>query len=363
MKRKKNGKWKGFLLGMLIYALAVGLCTTVLFKVLWERADEYEKSLPEHRMEAYAASLDNAHIRAVSRDFVASLDAGLRSEEDSYALIAQCFSDGIDWRKDASSSTRDREIYTVLGGSRKLGTVTLERTADGRGADSWTVAEEDYDFSFLLRSDGFILPANWSATCNGLAVGEAYITETGKPYPFLSDLYAMDLHLPTLSVYEIGNYIGDAELHFYDAAGTERSLAPFTDGRDLMPRADEEQSGEIVSFVGRFVPLYVACLANTNQSAVTNYSAIRNLLVPGGEMDNRLRGAIGGQYYAQSRSADITALTVHDIFASSGGYYIADISYTVETYGHHGSVTSDTDMYLILLSDEDGLRVRTAVLH
>ena len=130
-----------------------------------------------------------------------------------------------------------------------------------------------------------------------------------------------------------------------------------------MPRASEEMGSELSAFIEQFVPLYVACLSNVNQSAVSNYSAIRPYLVPDGEMDTRLRGAIYGQFYAQSRKTEITDLVIHDLFGTDGGYYISDISYTVDTVGHHGTATSDTDMYLILCTDDNGIRVRTAVLH
>ena len=96
MKRKKS-KWLGFFLGMVIYALIVLIAASFALKLLWDYADNYERSLPNRRMAAYVSTLDETHVKKISLDFVSSLDRSIQSESDAYAVIWRCFVGGVQY--------------------------------------------------------------------------------------------------------------------------------------------------------------------------------------------------------------------------------------------------------------------------
>ena len=91
MKQKPKGKWLQFSIFMLFYAIFALALASVGLKILWDYCDNYERSLPSHKMNEYIASLDETKIKRIAVDFVATLDHNIQSEEDSYSEIIKCF--------------------------------------------------------------------------------------------------------------------------------------------------------------------------------------------------------------------------------------------------------------------------------
>ena len=236
MKSRKESKWLGFLLGMVIYALVVVLIASVGLKFLWDYADEYEKALPAHRMTAYLTTLNETHVKKISVNFVASLDHNIQSDDDAYAEIWKCFVAGVNYRRLTSDSEANTITYEIFNKEHTLGTVTLTRNPDRTGERSWSVTAEDYDFSFLLRSETFVVPEHWVVKCGDKRLGVQYIVNPRVEYSFLSDFYGKSFPMPFLAEYEIRNYIGDPKIRYFDADGDEHARFTFTDGKDQMLR-------------------------------------------------------------------------------------------------------------------------------
>ena len=94
-----------------------------------------------------------------------------------------------------------------------------------------------------------------------------------------------------------------------------------------------------------------------------NYLQIQPYVVPDSELDQRLKAAIGGQVFAQSRGTSISDVRIHEVFNLENEYYIVDMSYSVLTYTDNGSTTTDTDLYLVLYRDEEVLKAQMVVLY
>ncbi len=350
--KKKNSKLR-FALGMVIYALVILLIASVAMKFEWDALDLYEKSLPEHKMSAYVASLDETHVKKISINFVATLDHNVQSDEDAYSEIWKCFVAGVQFRQTAADSETGTVTYSILNKDHKLGEVVMRKNGDGLGEKTWSVISEEYDFSFLINSEKFIVPEHWVVMCGDRRLGVQYIVNPRVEYSFLSGFYGNSFPMPYLAEYEIGNYIGDPKIRFFDADGVEKARFVFTDGREQMLRSTGKIYEEIESFTETFIPLYVNCLSNVSRSAGTNYQRIRPLLVLGGELDRRLVAAMGGQAFAQSRGTELSDIRIHEVFNLENEYYIVDLSYSVDTYSNSGVSTSDTNMYLALYREEE----------
>ena len=363
MKEKKKSKWVRFLLGMVIYALIVLIAASVGLKKLWDFTEEYEKELPAHKMNDYVASLNESRVRKISLDFVATLDRNIQSEEDAYAEIWKCFIAGVRYQQIGSDSDGQRVTYSISSKDHELGTVTLVKNGEGLGEKTWSVAEEVYDFSFMKNTERFIVPDHWVVFCGERRLGVQYIIDPRVEYSFLAEFYGNSFPMPHLAEYEISNYIGDPKIRYFDADGVERARFVFTDGRDQMLRSSGSMLHEITAFSESFVPLYVNCLTNVSRNAALNYSRIKPYIVPDSEIDQRLKAAIGGQVFAQSRGTEISDVRIHEVFNLENEYYIVDLSYSVLTYTDKGSTTTDTDMYLVLYRDEEVFKAQMVVLY
>ena len=363
MRQRSKGKWLRFSLFMVFYAILVLALASVGLKLLWDFCDNYEKSLPTHKMEEYIASLNETKIKKIAIDFVATLDHNIQSEEDSYSEIVKCFYEGIHYKRVSGESSADRIRYAVFKDDQKLGEVTLVRDPEEKGEKTWNVGEEAYDFSFLIHSQRFIVPEHWVVMCGPRRLGVQYIIDPMIEYPFLKDFYGKSFPMPHLAEYEIGNYIGDPKISFFDADGVEQPPVVFTDGRDQLQRSTGATYKRIESFTNDFVPLYINCLANTSRAASMNYSQIQPYIVPGSEIDMRLKGAIAGQVFAQSKMTVINQVCIHDIFYLGMTYYIVDLTFDVDTYSEKGLSESETNMYLAVEVDEDVVKAVMGVLY
>ena len=363
MTGKKKSKWLRFFLGMVIYALAVLIAASFGLKYLWDYAENYESSLPAKRIAAYVSTLNETHVKKIALDFVASLDRNIQNENDSYAEIWKCFVGGVQYELISTDSEKGSVTYEIRNSQHTLGKVTLVKNELAEGEESWTLASEDYDFSFLLNSERFIVPEHWVVYCGARRLGVQYIINPRVEYSFLAQFYGKSFPMPHLAEYEISNYIGDPKIRFYDADGNEHPRFTFTDGKDQMLRSSGAMLNEITVFTEKFIPYYVNCLSNVSHNAAMNYKAIQPFVVPDSELDQRLKAAIGGQVFAQSRGIQTSDVRIHEVFNLENEYYIADLSYSVVTYTDKGSTSVDTDMYLVLYRDEEEFKAQMVELY
>ena len=238
-KRRKKNTGGRFALGMAVYALAFILFLAIGLRIFWVYIDNFEKSQPSHAIDRYIQSFDSEHIRTLSADFVSSLDSTLQSQEDAYQEIEALFKD-LRYSKQSAESTGEHLVYAILAGDRYLGSMTLDATGE-TGDDSWRVTSESFDFSDLISEQSFVVPAEWTVSCNGNILGDAYITEKGIHYPAMEDAYNYGFALPTLVRYELGNYIGSPEIRVVDADGNAAEIQNDPTAYTLTDRCTSEQ--------------------------------------------------------------------------------------------------------------------------
>lgn len=344
-KRRKNSSGR-FALGMLIYALAFIVFLAIGLRIFWGIIDNYEKSQPSHAIDRYIQSFDSEHIRALSSDFVSTLDHRLQSEEDSYALIEGLFKGELRYSKKSAESTDDRLVFAILSSDRMLGTMALNRIGSGGDTD-WDVSDEVFDFTDLLNSREILAPAEWTILCNGSALDGEYITETGIRYPSMDEAYDYGFSLPTLVRYEIGNYIGEAAVSAVDADGNEMQLQDDPSAYTLSDRCTEDQRTRMEDFTRRFLPLYIAFMSNTNHNAYDNYARVHPYLLPGSDLESRFYNAIGGQVYSHSKGDYLHDVVVHGVFDLGGGRFLIDVDYQVDTTGNAGTVANEAGMLIV----------------
>ncbi len=352
-KRRKSAR--RFALGMIIYALTFIVFLAIGLRIFWVFIDSYEKAQPNHAIDRYVESFDSEHIRALSADFVSTLDHRLQSEEESYALIEDLFRGELRYSKNSLESTDDRLVFRILSDDRMLGTMALNKS--GEGADTvWTVSDEKFEFTDLINSAEILAPAEWQVSCNGNVLGEEFITETGIRYPSMEEAYDYGFSLPTLVRYEIGNFIGEAAIGAVDEDGNEAQLQDDPAAYTLSDRCTADERTRMEDFTRRFLPLYIAFMSNTNHNAYDNYSRVHPYLLPGSDLESRFYNAIGGQVYSHSKGDYLHDVVVHGVFEITGGRFLIDVDYQVDTTGNAGTIANEAGM-LIVAEDrgQDGI--------
>ena len=352
-KRKKNHSLR-FALAMVVYALVFVVALAAFLRWEWGILDRLDREMtePSHAIERYISSFDSAHIRALSSDFVSSLDSRLKSEEDSYAEIEKLFAGQLRYAKIGRESTEERQVYAILSGDRTLGTMALESGEKRNGITQWNVTDESFDFSDLLNSCEILVPAEWKIASGGSMLDSSYIAETGIRYPSMDQAYDYGFTLPTLVRYEIGNYIGTLDLAVYDEEGNPTEAQDDPSGYTLSDRCTADERARFEDFTKRFLPLYIAFMSNTNHNAYDNYIRVRPYLLPGSDLESRFYNAIAGQAWSHSQGDYLHDVVVHGVFKLENGSFLIDVDYKVDTTG--SGITTENDAGMLIVAEDHG---------
>ena len=356
--RKKRGSGGRFFLGMIVYALIFAVAVMAGLRLFWDYISEYEASRPIHAIEAYMDSFDAEHIRAISSDFIASLDDGVQNASEAEREVTAVMQQPLGYARKGSESSEKTTVYMIRTEDRTIGRVVLTREDNPRfGFAPWTVAEESYDFSWLLDSDEITVPEDWTVAVNGMVLDESYIVARDIPFEEIADLYEMgDYSFPHKVTYRIDNFVGRAPFEVYDAAGTPVDAVNGWDESAYLENCSEDEKAAMMAFTDEFLDYYIQCLSNFNRRAYSNYQMVRKYLVEDSPLDIRLREAIAGQEYAHSRGDEIMSITYNRFFRLSDGSYLVDITYDLDTIGFEGHVESTNFARVLLVPTAAGLK-------
>lgn len=357
--RKKKGRSFGrFLLGMIVYALIFSIAVLAGLRLFWGYIAEYEASRPIHAVEAYIQSFDEAHIRAVSADFIASLDAGVQNANEAEREVGKLMQGTLSYARKGAESSEKRTVYVISSDGRELGRVVLSREDNPRfGFAPWSVEEESYDFSWLVGSDRITVPEDWTVSVNGMVLDASYIVERKIPFASIADLYDFDENaFPYKCTYEIDNYVGSAPFEVKDASGHIVDMVNGWDEEAYLENCTDGEKDAITQFVDEFLDYYIRALSNYNRNAYGNYARVKEYLVPGCDLDERLLGAIAGQQYAHSLGDEIMSISYNRYYKLDAERYLVDFTYVLDTIGYDGHVESTNYARLVLVQTENGLK-------
>ncbi|MCL2125224.1 MAG: hypothetical protein FWH33_04455 [Oscillospiraceae bacterium] len=176
VKRRRFGFYK--ILIVIVVVLLAGICAGAVY--FWRYIDAYEKSLPEHVIEALRDNID--------------LDFWEKSVEDAIAPLLTEFEQGDDYspdrfigkirdvqytiRQKSDESTDEMLVYIVRAGAQDIGIVRLVPSESaGYGFTMWKVGEIELIDSFveaLPRSVSITASQNAAVEINGVAVSREY---------------------------------------------------------------------------------------------------------------------------------------------------------------------------------------------
>ncbi|MCR5664866.1 MAG: hypothetical protein K6G17_08370 [Oscillospiraceae bacterium] len=352
-RRNKTGS-RRFAGAMLIYALVVLVLLLAGTRAIWNDLTEYEATRVERAIEAYVASFDEEHIRAVCADFAAQPDSVLQNGDQITAEVEKIMSQGVSCS--FLNGDDKRRTYAVRAGGLDLGRAVMVKGKGSRsgGNAPWRLESESFDFSFLLHFDEVTVADGWQLYCNGRLLDGNFVVGEPQDYEELRELVGDErFTLPKKITYRVGSIVGEAPFSAVNARGEAVEFTRSWTEAEFLRNCSDEQEQEIAEFLDSFLQVYINCLSNVSRDARGNYRKLQPYVIAGGDLDRRVYEAIEGQYWAQSRGDTVTGRTDNLFVDLGGGYYLADISYTLDTLAHEGHVETHNNAK-VLLSDAEG---------
>ena len=339
---------------MLIYALVFLALLPAFLRPLWRFLAEYEESGPEKAMQRYLDSMDEAHIRALSGDFLAGLDLRFQNGEQAFEAVKKVMSGELRYTKKSADVDLMHETYAIRSGDRLLGTVGIGKEEDPAfGFSPWRVEREDYDFSWLLGSDEITVPDSWTVLCGGTALDESFRVGE-QPFETLSWFYDDGrFDLPVLVTYRVDGVLGEAPFTLIDREGREQPRGAGLSEFEMLANCSEEQQERIRTLLDGFLQRYITCLSNSTRNVWGNYEALKPYILAGSDIDKRVKDNMEGQQWAHSGGDTVTARDDLLLMDLGGGYYLAELDYTLDTVGNKGHVES-VNRVIVLMSETDG---------
>lgn len=355
------GKKKhAFAKGMVIYALVFLALTAAGLAMFWDFIDSYEQSRPKNTMDQYISRLTVEDMVAYSGDWLQQIDSNLQSDQDYTQVMGDSLTGKLTYARKSSVCTETSQTYVLRSGSRVIGQVVIEAAEpDAYGFTLWSVADQSFDFSHLIcQSQSVTVPSVYAVRANGTVLEEDYITETGIRYDALEEFYDDYEALPTMVTYTAGGVAGDLTLEILDAEGNVVENWADSDPNTVLNNCTQEETEELTQFMKNFLVSYVRFTSGANQSSKLNYvKLMRQFLIEGSELSNRLATALDGLAYAQSYNDILDEVIVNRVSHIDDSHYFCDVTYLVSTHGKAGKVQTTNNMKVMLVITENGLRV------
>ena len=397
-KRRKKSKVGIILYWIFLVAFTVALAfaASSVIKDVNRYLLLYENSQPDSTINSFMIDLKDNIFRSQVSELAASKPHPFQTNEECEQIILNELGDNLTYQRSGSASSSGTRygLYSAVNpetGYYQIGSVTLRQ--DTSQADNidigilgkmfnreslcpWFVSESEYDISAFgsMTSLEVVCPESYSVAVNGNTVGNEYIAETGIHYPEFEKYYAEHPNLPTKVRYSVNGLIfGSVEPVIYDNNGNVYEIPAskyeechYWDGNVLnitiddmvrLPISDEELT-ELRSFADGFISPYLNYFGTKNVN--TNAGALRNLIIPGCDIDNRMTEFLDGAMWIHYYSLQLNSYSFDDAFSLGDGFYAIDVSYDATAFGEYKNVQEASTLRIVVCRTDMGLRAISA---
>ncbi|MCD7859244.1 MAG: hypothetical protein LUH51_03610 [Firmicutes bacterium] len=368
-KKRKRRTWS-FLAGMLVYALVFAAAAGFGLRRLWVSLADYEAAeqaaLEEERaaaeaaadpqlaIDAYMESLTAAHICDESQALIDLIDHDLQPEDDCRQVILDALADGFTYAG-SSLSTDTQQVFDLYSGGEQIGSFSIHAGApDEFGYCAWSFYAEGFDLSFLLHEAVTVsVPESYAVAFDGRVLAPEDWALSRTEFASLSEFYD-SYDLPYILTYQVGPYLGGELV----AVLNEQGQAVEADVDAYLDNCDAETQEALYAAAEDFVKAYVAYTTNTGGSPSANLAALRRYMVSGGDLEDRMEGALDGLSWVPNRYASVRTLAVSQYTALGDGRYMVDVSYSVQG----SSLDEDCRVKLMLVQSGESYLAETMVM-
>lgn len=354
MRRRESGSrfGKGLLIYILVFVLLAAIALSVLF--LYLRA--YENSRSATVVRRYLDDCVNGELSYAWGSGLAELDRRFQSEEEILSWVRQKLQSAS--IRELRSENPDEKLYGIFDESGAcLEKLTLRQTGKRSwGFTGWEVTQEECTIEAYAESVDLLLPADYTVELNGARVDSSFIVQSGIPYSILTPFDSYTGNLPTLVRYRVGPYLPGQQLRVLDPMGRE---VP-EESRNEQYYLDNAAAADRVrlhDFARQFLNQYLLYAGDLYGAWYNYWYELYAMIVPGGELEERLIDVRGSFGYNNIYSIDIVSDELVLCSDLGSNRYLVDITYRTETVGLEGPVQEDNRARLLLVEQEGQLLV------
>lgn len=361
MANQKKRRWRWvFPCFLLLYALIFSGVAYFGLKDFWNYIDAYEQSRSYHAVDAYMEKLTPDYVCEKSEELISQIDHHVQSEASCRQVIKDALSEGFTYFKKSSESTDEKIVYVLRSGKKVIGRFEIGQRGDAvHGFTPWEVISDSFDMSFLLAdSISVTVPHNSFVYVNGNLLTQDYITEDNIPYTDIQEFYK-DYSLPYMVTYEAGPFLTEATLSIKDTAGQELVLDENTDMNQFVDNCTGEEVQDLQTVVEGFVGSYVDFTSAKNNDSYGNFLKLSQYMVPNGALSSRMYNALDGLFWVSDRGAKVAGIDIHHFVNLGQDRYMCDVTYRVDTRTFSGEVQTTSNVKIIFLKTEDGLKAES----
>lgn len=358
---KKQHRFSFFYLFLTIWIGVFLLATALGLRWFWGYMASYENSRPHIATNAYMEKLTVSHIcdQALPA-LLPQIDSSIQSEQQAREALESALQKELSCTKRTKQDRDDALVYVLRCGPQVIGSVTLATgEADDYGFAPWYVQEERFDLSYLLQAgDEVTVPSDATVTVGGNVLGNSHVLEANIQYDALSDFYA-SYTLPTRTHYQWGTHLGEVSVTVTDAAGN--TIDPDTAPDDFLNNCTASEKEALDAISRDFVTAYIHFTSQTGGKTSQNLAQARKFVVPGGNLEKRLKATVSGLYWVTDRHVSIESITVSRYTNIGDGRYMCIVTYVVNTQDHTGAVRLENSEQIIFCQTENGLRAEAMI--
>lgn len=355
MEKKKRRSALFYALFLLVYILIVlGVIAFFLTKV-WGFAEEYEAARPVHTMDAYVENLNKNLWNDQVAQTIAGMPHEMQSDEDCAQVVKDMLSQGITYVRAAGTGSADSINYALRCGDKVIGKVTL--VEDSSLADQvqygmlpWIVSSEEFDFNGLYSSVEVTVPKSYTVKLNGNALGSEYIIQDDIQFELLKDYYSSYPNLPVMVTYRFEHIIGELEPEIFDGSGNQIQIDESRGEEQFLNYCSGDELAKLTDFTVRFAERYQSYNAGIGGDPAAVYTnRLAGYIVPGSDLDFRMKAAQDGLGWAHTNSIDIHYTTLNSAISFGGGVYLCDFSSAFTTTGINGTQDFENNIKMIVV--------------
>ncbi len=362
--------------GLYAWGLLLVVAAFLALSRVWEYAEEYEASRPEHTMRVYVSELSEELWNQGMAEAIAAMPHEVQTDSEVEERVREMLRDGVTFTRRGGGN--GRAVYLLRCDGRSFGTVTLaEDPAHVPGIDTarfpwsllpwslktWKVESEEFDFNGLYSSVEVVIPETFSVWLNGIRLGEDCITERQIPFDALKDYYRYSDRLPTKVRYRFDNVIGRLVPEIRDENGERFSIDRGRDDSQFIKPCSEEELARLGAFAEGFGSNYLKYVSGVVDPTY-GYQKLSPYLLADSDLDMRMKGMLDGLSWAHASSISVDPARLNGALALGDGNYVCDMTVTATTFSMgKGQELTVNNMRVLVRNENDDVRALALELY
>ena len=343
-----------FAKGLLLYCLIFLLLAAAALGVLAVYLREYEATRSTSCVRAYLSDCAAGKLSYSWGAALAGLDRRFQSEEEIRAWLGEKLETAV--TRELRCDEPGEKLYGVFSEDGLcLAKLNLRQKEKGRwGLAGWEIVGEECGVENFTQTLDITVPNEYTVELGGQALDARYVTDGKVFYTLLEPFRSQLSDAPLKSRYQLGPYLPGPELRVLNAEGKPVSGEELDEYRTLQNCSGKETE-RLLSFARSYLDAFLPYAGDLNRYGLAYWNQLYPLIVPGGELENRLIQTREGFGFGNTYSIEVLSDEVLLSCDLGGGRYVLDLAYSTETVGLHGPVQEDNRMRLLIVETDGQL--------